>query len=216
MTMCEPLTTHGLFSFRGRNMIKNNIEKLCTNYKQIENYEKAIADTTQMWHCHHRLEIHEDYTNSVKDLKMMNLYYNRPPEELIFLTCAEHIRLHAKRHIKTEQHRENLRNSLIKYWSDETRHDDWTEKIQEGIESYWSEKPQEEFVLGKRYRQKFHGERDKICYRLFQREYQKKWREKHKAYYAWLRQKKNGKTDLEYEDWIKTYIPYKRVKENQE
>lgn len=41
-------------------------------------------------------------------------------------------------------------------------------------------------------------------------EYQKKFREKHKAYYSWLRQKKNGKTDKPYEEWIKTYVPYKR------
>jgi hypothetical protein len=196
-------------------MIKNNIEKLCTNYKQIENYEKAIADTEQTWHCHHRLEIHEDYTNSVKHLKMMNLYYNRPPEELIFLTSAEHSRLYAKRLIKTEQHRENLRNSLIKYWSNETRHEEWSDKIREGIESYWSEKPQEEYVLGKRYRQKIDGKRYKIGYRLFQRDYQKKFRAEHPAYYAYLRQKKEGKTDLSYEDWYKTYEPYKRInKEN--
>ena len=107
-----------------------------------------------------------------------------------------------------------MRKALIEYWSDETRHDEWAEKIQEGIEEYWAEKPQEDFVLGKRYRQKFHGERDKIGYRLFQREYQKKFRESHPAYYAWVRQKKNGKTDLEYADWIKTYEPYKRIKEN--
>lgn len=162
-------------------MIRNNIEKLCTNYTKIENYDKAIADTTQMWHCHHRLEIHEDYTNSVKHLKMMNLYYNRPPEELIFLTSAEHSRLHGKlnHYTKTKQHRKKLSKALKEYWSDETRHDEWQEKIQEGIEEYWADKPQDEFVLGKRYRQKFRGERDKIGYRLFQREYQRKFRESH-------------------------------------
>lgn len=191
-------------------MIKNNIEKLCADYTKIENYEKAINDDSQMWHCHHRLEIHEDYTNSVKHLKMMNLYYNRPPEELIFLTNSEHMRLHAKYQIKTEQHRENLRNSLIKYWANETRHDEWCEKIQEAVEEYWADKPQEEYVLGKRYRQKFRGKRDKIGYRIFQREYQKKFRAEHPNYYTWMRQKKLGKTNLEYEEWIKTYIPYKR------
>ncbi len=51
---------------------------------------------------------------------------------------------------KTKKHRENLSKALKEYWSDETRHDDWTEKIQEGIESYWSEKPQEEYVLRKK------------------------------------------------------------------
>jgi hypothetical protein len=60
----------------------------------IENYDKAVADTTKTWQCHHRLEIHSDYRNSIHDLKMMNLYYNRPAEELIFLTHAEHVKLH--------------------------------------------------------------------------------------------------------------------------
>ena len=103
-----------------------------------------------------------------------------------------------------------MSKALKEYWSDETRHDDWTEKIQEGIEEYWADKPQEEYVLGKRYRQKFRGERDKICYRIFQREYQKKFRAEHPNYYAWMRQKKEGKTDKPYEEWIKTYEPYKR------
>lgn len=30
------------------------------------------------------------------------------------------------------------------------------------------------------------------------------------GYYAYLRQKKEGKTDKTYEEWYKTYIPYKR------
>ena len=59
--------------------------KYCTNYEQIENYELAKADNFKGWECHHKLEIHDDYTNTVNDLKLMNLYYNRPPEELIFL-----------------------------------------------------------------------------------------------------------------------------------
>lgn len=66
----------------------------CGDITKIENYDKAINDTTQTWHCHHRLEIHEDYRNSMGDLILMNLYYNRPPEELIFLTPKEHSNLH--------------------------------------------------------------------------------------------------------------------------
>ena len=41
----------------------------------IENYDKAIADKEQTWVCHHRLEIHEDYRNSVEELQMLNLYW---------------------------------------------------------------------------------------------------------------------------------------------
>ena len=56
----------------------------------IENYDKAIADTTQLWHCHHRRET----IFSRKDLIEIGEYYNRPACELIFLTPNEHHKLH--------------------------------------------------------------------------------------------------------------------------
>ena len=56
----------------------------------IENYDKAIADTTKMWHCHHRRET----IFSKADLIEIGEYYNRPACELIFLTPLEHNRLH--------------------------------------------------------------------------------------------------------------------------
>ena len=56
----------------------------------IENYDKAIADKTQVWHCHHRRET--IYSRS--GLKEIGEYYNRPACELIFLTPNEHHRLH--------------------------------------------------------------------------------------------------------------------------
>ena len=64
---------------------------------KIENYEKAIADTTQVWDLHHRLELTLDgeFALSREQLKMHDMYYNRPYYELIFLTHAEHRRLHS-------------------------------------------------------------------------------------------------------------------------
>lgn len=56
----------------------------------IENYDKAIADNTQTWDCHHRRET----IFSRKDLIDIGEYYNRPACELIFLTPNEHNRLH--------------------------------------------------------------------------------------------------------------------------
>ena len=56
----------------------------------IENYDKAIADKTQVWHCHHRRET----IFSKSDLIEIGEYYNRPACELIFLTKSEHTRLH--------------------------------------------------------------------------------------------------------------------------
>ena len=56
----------------------------------IENYDKAVSDTTQSWHCHHRRET----IYSAKELIEIGEYYNRPACELIFLTPLEHNRLH--------------------------------------------------------------------------------------------------------------------------
>ena len=63
---------------------------------KIENYDKAIADTTKTWQCHHRLEImpFSKKEISVKKMEELGLYYNRPANELIFLTETEHKALH--------------------------------------------------------------------------------------------------------------------------
>lgn len=72
----------------------------CRDYTQIENYNKAVVDETQIWDCHHRLETHTSDGErrlvdiSTEELKALGVYYNRPPEELIFLTQEEHMRLH--------------------------------------------------------------------------------------------------------------------------
>lgn len=62
----------------------------------IENYEQAINDTTQMWHCHHRLELTLDceFARTKEDLIRLGMYYNRPYFELIFLTVSEHKKIH--------------------------------------------------------------------------------------------------------------------------
>ena len=70
---------------------ERTIKKFCKDdISLIENYDKAVSDTTQMWHCHHRRET----IFSRKDLIEIGEYYNRPAEELIFLTKTDHQRLH--------------------------------------------------------------------------------------------------------------------------
>ena len=73
-------------------------KRYCKSYTEVENYEAAVSDTTQTWHCHHRLEIAPFSGERVpmKFLIKQGLYYNQPPEALIFLTSAEHVRLHHK------------------------------------------------------------------------------------------------------------------------
>ena len=74
----------------------------CEDLSLIENYDKAIADTTQTWDCHHRGEILPCGRFSRDDLKKFGLYFNRPAAELIFLTPSEHRLLHLKGVPKSE------------------------------------------------------------------------------------------------------------------
>ena len=62
----------------------------------IENYHEAIADEEKMWDIHHRRECDENGRTlfTKKQLIEMNLYFNRPASELIFVTRAMHLKLH--------------------------------------------------------------------------------------------------------------------------
>ena len=74
----------------------HQFEKYCKNYENIENYEAAKKDNFIGWEIHHRLETHNsdgerrEVDISMEELKSLNMYYNRPAEELIFLTLKEH------------------------------------------------------------------------------------------------------------------------------
>src|SRR5574344_2070623 len=74
-------------------MITNikSLKKYCTDYKKIENYEEALKSPLK-YDLHHRREISEN--KSRKQLIADHLYFDRPPEELVFLEHGEHMRLH--------------------------------------------------------------------------------------------------------------------------
>ena len=70
-------------------------KKFCKeDISKIKNYEQAVNDTTQIWDCHHMTETWWNCT--AKELIENECYYNRKACELIFLTHAEHSRLHQK------------------------------------------------------------------------------------------------------------------------
>lgn len=79
---------------------KNTVKRYCCeDISKIENYDKAVADTTQTWDCHHRMELTKTgavVDSSRQDLIDWGIYYNRSADELIFLTHSEHQRLHTK------------------------------------------------------------------------------------------------------------------------
>lgn len=66
----------------------------CEDISKIENYEKAIADSSQTWVCHHRLGVQGEFLNSVELLKKCGIYYGVTASQLIFLTQTEHKRIH--------------------------------------------------------------------------------------------------------------------------
>ena len=76
-------------SFRLKKNGEPNCKCFCRHPELIENYDKAMADNTQTFDCHHRLE--SCFTQ--KFLKEMNLYYDVEPEALIFLTKSEHSKI---------------------------------------------------------------------------------------------------------------------------
>ena len=66
----------------------------CEDISHIENYDKAMADTEQTWHCHHRAEILPCGNYSAASLKSQGMYWHRTASELIFLTESDHRKLH--------------------------------------------------------------------------------------------------------------------------
>lgn len=95
---------------------EHNAKSFCKeDITKIENYDKAIADTTQVWHCHHRDEVKVlpsgiSVIRSRQELKANNRYYNCTANELIFLTPKEHRRLHNIH--RSEETRKKLSYSL--------------------------------------------------------------------------------------------------------
>lgn len=73
----------------------------CEDITLIENYDEAIADTTQTWQIHHKDEIKVLPSGMIvyrtqQELIENGRYYNCPANELIFLTKSEHSKLHIK------------------------------------------------------------------------------------------------------------------------
>ena len=72
------------------------LNRYCKEYWKIENYDKAERDNFEGWVIHHRLQISitGEEVHTAESLKRLNMYYNRPYFELIFLTANEHRALH--------------------------------------------------------------------------------------------------------------------------
>ena len=97
---------------------EKQVKKFCKDYTKIENYEDAVKDTTQTWHCHHILgEI-----LSREQLLNHDFYYDVPPCMLKFVTREEHNRLHnAGKHHTDDTCRKMSESHKGKKFSEETR-----------------------------------------------------------------------------------------------
>ena len=110
-------------------MISKQLNIVCKHCELVENYDKAASDKTQKWDLHHRLETHfsdgsERPSNaflSRNELIALDMYYNRPPEELIFLSRSEHNRLHSKNTKWREALKGHISPNKGKKLSDEIR-----------------------------------------------------------------------------------------------
>lgn len=81
----------------------------------VENYQAAVADTENFWECHHRLEIQGPFVNSPELLEKCGMYTNVPAWQLIFLTRAEHNKLHNTGKKLSEETRAKI-SSSCKGW----------------------------------------------------------------------------------------------------
>lgn len=77
-------------------------KRYCKDIENVENFEKAKADNFKGWDCHHRFETHNSDGErrlidiTVDELIALEMYYNRPASELIFMKENEHSSLHTK------------------------------------------------------------------------------------------------------------------------
>lgn len=85
----------------------------CRKPELIENYAQAIADTTQTWDVHHRLE--SCFTQ--KFLVDMGLYFDVEPEALIFLTREDHNKIDSR----CKRHNKALKGKKLGPHSEETK-----------------------------------------------------------------------------------------------
>lgn len=60
---------------------------------KVENYTEAMKDNLKGWQIHHKLET-RGFGYTKKELIALDLYYNRPASELVFLRTRDHKRTH--------------------------------------------------------------------------------------------------------------------------
>lgn len=97
---------------------KQTVKKFCKEFENIENYQEAV-NSPEQWDCHHRLE---ETGLSRKDLIDKGMYYDRPADELIFLTHRDHTSLHSKGKFVSNETKKKMSDAQKgKIYSEETK-----------------------------------------------------------------------------------------------
>lgn len=76
------------------------VESFSNEYWNIENFKEA-AESEKIWHCHHKLETETsegvprpaNARLSKEELKALDMYFDRPAKELIFLNHSNYLKL---------------------------------------------------------------------------------------------------------------------------
>lgn len=88
---------------------ETSCKRVCReDISHIQNYEEAVSDSSQKWHCHHRLGV----AIPRKKLKEIDAYYKRPAAELIFLKESEHLSLHNKEKYHSEESKRKISEAM--------------------------------------------------------------------------------------------------------
>ena len=75
---------------------KRSTQNYCNEHlSKVENYDQAMQDNLKGWQIHHKLET-RGFGYTKKELIALDLYYNRPASELIFLRIRDHKKVHSQ------------------------------------------------------------------------------------------------------------------------
>lgn len=87
---------------------EESTKRYCKDFTKIKNYEAAKNDEKELWIAHHIME--EVFTT--KELMRAGWYYNRSPEELVFIRISEH-NGNTKLHISYRRQNENKKGKKL-------------------------------------------------------------------------------------------------------
>ena len=113
-----------------------------------------------------------------------------------------------------KKRRKKISKERKEYWDSEEGEKQKQINSEKSTE-WWDNKDESEYVLGKRYQQKSHGARCEEGYRAYQLNYQRKYRAERPHFYAWMKQKRQGKTTLDYAEWLVIYEQIKSKKQKE-